>query len=75
MPLRKLNRLEPGEIAVIREFEGNDRLQSRLFEMGVIIGLKVRLIKNTPFQGPLEVKIRSCYLSLRWQDAGQILVS
>ena len=75
MSLTPLNSLEPGEIAVIREFEGNSRLQSRLVEMGVLSGVKVRLIKKTPFQGPLEVKIRSYHLSLRWQDAGQILVS
>jgi len=75
MSLKPLNSLEPGDTAVIREFEGNSSLQSRLVEMGVLSGVKVRLIKKTPFQGPLEVKIRSYHLSLRWHDAGQILVS
>ena len=75
MPLKPLNSLKPGDTAIIRGFEGNSRLQSRLVEMGVLSGVKVRLIKKTPFQGPLEVKIRSYHLSLRWQDAGQILVS
>ena len=75
MPLKPLNSLEPGDIAVIREFEGNARLQSRLVEMGVLPGVKIRMIKKMPFQGPLEVKIRSYHLSLRFQDAGQILVS
>jgi len=75
MPLKPLNSFKPGDTAIIREFEDNSRLQSRLVEMGVLSGVKVRLIKKTPFQGPLEVKIRSYHLSLRWQDAGQILVS
>ena len=75
MPLKPLNRLEPGDTALIREFEGNARLQSRLVEMGALPGVKVRMIKKAPFRGPLEVKIRSYYLSLRFQDAGQILVS
>ena len=75
MPLIPLNTLEPGDTAVIREFVDNSRLQSRLVEMGVLPGEKIRLIKKTPFKGPLEVKIRSYYLSLRWQDADQILVS
>ena len=74
MPLRRLNSLNPGDTAVIREFEGNSRLQSRLVEMGVLSGVQVRLIKKTPFQGPIEVKIRSYHLSLRWQDADKILV-
>ena len=74
MPLKTLNSLEPGDTAVIKEFEANSRLQSRLVEMGLLSGIKVRMIKKTPFYGPLEVKIRSYHLSLRWQDAEQILV-
>ena len=70
-----MNSLEPGEIAFIKEFTGSGRLQSRLVEMGALPGIKVRMIKKTPFQGPIEVKIKSYHLSLRWQDAGQILVS
>ena len=75
MPLKTLSSLEPGDTAVIRQFEGNSRLQSRLVDMGVLSGMKVRMIKKTPFHGPLEIKIRSYHLSLRWEDAGQILVS
>ena len=75
MPLKPLNSLKPGDTALIREFEGDARLQSRLVEMGALPGVKVRMIKKMPFQGPLEVKIRSYHLSLRFQDAGQILVS
>ena len=75
MPLRPLHSLKPGDTAVIREFEGQSKLQSRLVEMGVLSGIQVRLIKKTPFQGPIEVKIRSYHLSLRFQDAAQILVS
>ena len=75
MPLIPLNTLESGDTAVIKEFADNPRLQSRLVEMGVLPGKKIRLIKKTPFKGPLEVKIRSYHLSIRWLDAGQILVS
>ena len=74
MSLKALNSLEPGDTAVIREFQDNARLQSRLAEIGALPGIKIRMIKKTPFKGPLEVRIRSYYLSLRWQDAGQILV-
>ena len=73
--MKPLNILEPGDTAVIKKFEVNARMQSRLAEIGVFPGIKVRMIKKTPFRGPLEVKIRSYHLSLRFQDAGQILVS
>ena len=74
MPLKPLNSLEPGDIAVIKEFAGNTKLQSRLVEMGALPGIEVRMIKKTPFHGPVEIKIRSFHLSLRFRDASQILV-
>ena len=70
-----LNSLESGSIGIIKAFSNNSQLQSRLMEIGILPGEKVRMIKKTPFHGPLEIKIRSFYLSLRWEDATEILVS
>ena len=75
MSVIPLNSLSPGNTAIIKEFADNARLQSRMVEMGVLPGVKVRMIKKTPFHGPLEIKIRSYHLSLRWEDAGHILVN
>ena len=75
MSVKPLNTLNAGNTAVIKEFVNNARLQSRLVEMGAIPGVKVRIVKKAPFHGPIEVKIRSYHLILRWQDAGNILVS
>ena len=75
MSVKPLNSLAPGHTAIIKEFRDNARLQSRIVEMGILPGVKVRMIKKAPFHGPLEIKIRSYYLTLRWEDAGQILVS
>ena len=75
MSVIPLNSLTTGNIAIIKGFTDNAHLQSRMVEMGVLPGVKVRMIKKTPFHGPLEIKIRSYHLSLRWEDAGQILVS
>ena len=74
MSIKPLNVLSPGETSIIKEFTKTANLQSRLVEMGFIPGEKVRMIKKTPFYGPLEVKIRSYHITLRWQDAAQILV-
>ena len=75
MSVIPLNSLTIGNTAIIKVFTDNAHLQSRMVEMGVLPGVKVRMIKKTPFHGPLEIKIRSYHLSLRWEDAGQILVS
>ena len=75
MSVKPLNTLNAGNTAVIKAFVNNVRLQSRIVEMGAIPGVKVRIVKKAPFHGPIEVKIRSYHLILRWQDAGSILVS
>ena len=75
MSVIPLNSLTTGNTAIIKGFTDNAHLQSRMAEMGVLPGVKVRMIKKTPFHGPLESKIRSYHLSLRWEDAGQILVN
>ena len=49
-------------------------LKPRLLEMGLIPGSSIRFVKNTPLGGPIEVKIRGFYLSIRLDDAKSILV-
>ena len=74
MPVRTLNSLQPGETAIVDQFKAELPLQSRLVEMGILPGVELRLVQKSPFNGPLEFKIRGYYILLRWKDAGQILV-
>jgi len=41
-------------------------------ELGLLAGTEVRLVKQTPFNGPVEIKIRNSYLTIRWNDARQV---
>ena len=41
----------------------------RLAEMGVMPGIDIRMIKKSPFGGPVQVKINNYYLTLRKEDA------
>ena len=74
MPIKTLPSLSPGESAVIKTFNADLNLQSRLVEMGILPGTEIRLIKKTPFKGPIAIKIRGYEVSLRYRDAEQILV-
>ena len=74
MPVRTLSSLSPGETAVIQTFNTDLNLQSRLVEMGILPGVEIRLIKKTPFKGPIAFKIRGYEVSLRYRDAEQVLV-
>ncbi len=61
--------LSPGEVGTINSIRGNRHLKNRLVELGLLSGTDVRLVKCTPFNGPVEIKVRDSYLSIRWDDA------
>ena len=46
----------------------------RLAEMGIMLGVEVRMIKKTPFNGPVHIKINNYYLTLRKEDAEMISI-
>ena len=75
MPLKSLFDLNPGEEAVIQGFQNDLPLQSRLVEMGILPGVEIRLVKKSPFNGPVALKVRGYYVSIRSEDAGNILVN
>lgn len=61
--------LSPGEVGTINSIRGNRHLQNRLVELGLLSGTDIRLVKCAPFNGPVEIKVRDSYLSIRWDDA------
>ncbi len=67
--------LKDGQIATVHSFTGDTELQSRLVEMGIMPGIRIRRIKRAPMDGPIEFKVRDYHISLRQVDAGNILVS
>ena len=67
-----LNNMKPGEVGTIESINGDHHLQTRLVELGLLSGIEIRLIKRTPFKGPVEIKVRESYLSIRWDDAQMV---
>ena len=63
-----------GEIATVHSFIGDMELQSRLVEMGILPGIRIRRIKTAPMNGPIELKVRDYHVSLRQDDARIILI-
>lgn len=63
-----------GEIATVQSFTGEMELQSRLVEMGILPGIRVRRIKTAPLNGPIELKVRNYHISLRQDDARNIII-
>ncbi len=69
-----INHLHSGEFAVITGFTEDINTDSRLLEMGLLPGSVIRMIKQAPFGGPIELKIKDYYLSLRVEDSAKIIV-
>ncbi|MCU0788151.1 MAG: ferrous iron transport protein A [Verrucomicrobia bacterium] len=73
--LRPLTELSLGSTATVAEIKVPSSSQSRLMEMGLLVGTPVELVRFAPLGDPVEIKIRGYNLSLRRHEAEQILVS
>ena len=73
--MKNLYELEPDLIGTIIKLDGPHNSKLRLAEMGVMPGVDIRMIKKSPFGGPVQVKINNYYLTLRKEDALLIYLS
>ena len=71
-----LEALSPGEKGVILRV-GNEKgpVKRRLVDMGLTPGTEITVRKIAPFGDPIEVNLRGYELSLRKEDARQILLA
>jgi ferrous iron transport protein A len=71
---RILSSLRPGDAAVIRDVTGEGAFRRRLLDMGFTKGALVRVIKRAPFGDPIEYCIGGTHVTLREQEAREIVV-
>lgn len=70
-----LDRLSIGSSGMIRAVGGEGPLRLRLLDMGLIPRTRVTMRKVAPMGDPLEIHIRGYELTLRAEDARNILVA
>jgi Fe2+ transport system protein FeoA len=63
-----------GEWVEITTVGGDRSFRRRLLELGLLPGCKVRVLRVAPLGDPLELVARGANLSIRAQEARQILV-
>ncbi|SHK58644.1 FeoA family protein [Rhodothermus profundi] len=68
-----LRDLRPGERGRVTGY-ASDRLPPRIFEMGLLPGTEVELIRIAPLGDPLDLKVRGFHLSIRKHEAELILI-
>ncbi len=67
--MKNLYEIENNQVGTIIDFKNQPNSKLRLAEMGVMLGVEVRMIKKTPLGGPVQIKINNYYLTLRKEDA------
>ena len=70
-----LSGLKAKEKAIIQGFQGDSAIQERLMELGIVPGTLVLLKRFAPLGDPMEIVVRGYSLSIRKEDAKQILIS
>ncbi|WP_022667254.1 FeoA domain-containing protein [Desulfospira joergensenii] len=69
-----LSRMKSGQEAVIVRVSGERLLRRRLLEMGINRGTKIYVEKYAPLKDPLELVVKGYHVSLRVEEAANILV-
>jgi ferrous iron transport protein A len=72
---RPLATLPVGTAAIVKEINVSPASRVRLMEMGLLVGSPIQLVRFAPLGDPVEIKVRGYHLTLRKQEAEQILVA
>ncbi len=71
---KKLSQLKPGEKGRVKSIMGKPILKRRIMDMGVIAGSEIEVKKKAPLGDPIDLLIQDYHLSLRKEEAINIIV-
>ena len=69
-----LNELKPRQKGRIIALKGSGAIHRRLLDMGIVKGVVVEVEKVAPLGDPVEIKVKGYQLSLRKQEASNVVV-
>lgn len=69
-----LRDLKPGEKGKVIKIKGKGNLKKRLLDMGIVPGTEIQLEKVAPLGDPVDILIKGYHLSLRKEEARDILL-
>jgi Fe2+ transport system protein FeoA len=75
MSRKRLSELRPGCSAVVAETCSQTTVGRRLLELGFVPGATVDVIRQAPFAGPMQYRVRGVSLSMRSSEANCIQVT
>ena len=71
---RLLSQMKSGQEGIVRKVSGEGILRRRLLEMGINRGTAVYVEKYAPLKDPIEIVVKGYHMSLRVEEASNILV-
>jgi Fe2+ transport system protein FeoA len=69
-----LSEYRPGQKGRVLQVCGNSDFRRRLMEMGFVKGTEVSVIKYAPLNDPMELALMGYHVSLRKEEAAEILM-
>lgn len=73
--MKTLNDVKIGETAIVAKLNGQGALRRLIMDMGITKGTPIYLRKVAPLGDPIEITVRGYELSLRREDAKNIIVN
>ena len=70
-----LSECESGEEVIVLSVNAGYRAKTRLANLGIVPGVKIKKMKNAPFRGPIEIKVKGSSLVIGRGLASRIIVS
>ena len=74
MPVKILSELKPKETGKIIKVSGKGKVHRRILDMGVVSGTPVEVQRVAPLGDPIEIRVKGYNLTLRKEEAKNILV-
>jgi ferrous iron transport protein A len=71
---RTLRGVKPGQTVTVKKLNGEGALRRRIMDMGITKGTALFVRKVAPLGDPVEITVRGYELSIRKDDADNIVV-
>lgn len=69
-----LDRLDPGDAAIIVDVDTSRPLGRRLLDVGIAPGVSARVVRRAPLGDPIEISLPDTLVSLRAYEAALVSV-
>lgn len=72
--MKTLKEVQAGQSAVVKKLSGEGVVKRRIMDMGITKGVEIVVRKLAPLGDPMEVTVRGYELTLRKNEAENIVV-